>query len=141
MNLEGKVAIVTGAGRGIGKAIALALARTGVDVVIAARTKTDLEKIEDQIRSFGRKTLAVQTDVATEKDVRHLINQSLSTFNTIDILVNNAGVGVFAKVIDTDTGDFDRMFATNMRGVFLCTKAVLPTMIKNRSGDIINIAS
>ena len=141
MNLDGRVAMVTGAGRGIGKAIALALAKTGLDVVLAARTRLDLEKIGEQIRSFGRKALAIPTDVEKEKDVENLINQTLSVFGKIDILVNNAGVGVFAKVVDMETADFDRMIATNMRGVFLCTKSVLPTMIKQRFGDIINIAS
>ena len=141
MNLEGKIAIVTGTGKGIGKAIALALAKTGVDVILTARTKTDLEKVEDHIRSLGRKTLAIQADVSKERDVDNLIKQTLSAFGKIDILVNNAGVGVFAKVVDMEATDFDQMFATNMRGVFLCTKSVLPIMIKQRSGDIINIAS
>lgn len=141
MDLARKVAIVTGASKGIGKAIALALARLGVDVVVAARTLLDLKLVEREIQSLGRKALAVPADVSKEADVEHLVKQTLSTFDKIDILVNNAGIGYFAKVVEMETQDFDNMFATNTRGVFLCTKAVLPTMINQRSGDIINIAS
>lgn len=141
IELDGRIAIVTGASRGIGKAIALALARAGADVVLAARTQTDLLHVQEQVRSIGRRVLAVPTDVSKETDVENLVERSLSTFGKINILVNNAGMGSFAKVVDMATAEFDCMFATNIRGVFLCTKSVLPTMIQQRSGDIINIAS
>lgn len=141
MELAGNVAIVTGGGKGIGKAIALKLARQGVDVVVASRTRSDIKDVERDINSLGRKALSVQADVSKEADVERMVKQTLSTFGKIDILVNNAGVGVFANVVEMKTQDFDTMFATNMRGVFLCTKSVLPTMIHRRSGDIVNIAS
>jgi 3-oxoacyl-[acyl-carrier protein] reductase len=141
MDLENKVAVITGAGKGIGKAVALALAKHGADVVLSARTTKDIETVAAEIKALGRKSIAVPSDVASEEDVQRLTNTALEHFGKIDILVNNAGIGVFAPVAEMKTSDFDRMFATNIRGVFLCTHAMLPSMIKQNSGDIINIAS
>jgi 3-oxoacyl-[acyl-carrier protein] reductase len=141
MELMNKVAVVTGAGRGIGKAIALTLARHGTDIVLSSRTKNEIDAVAAEVKAQGRKAVVVQSDVANEEDVKRLANAAMEQFGKIDILVNNAGIGVFAPVVEMKTGDFDRMFATNVRGVFLCTQAMLPSMIKQNSGDIINIAS
>lgn len=141
MNLKDKVAVVTGGGRGIGKAIALALAKDGADVVLAARTHYEIESVGKQIEGLGRKALAVKADVSQVVDVRKLFEKAVGKFGSVHVLVNNAGIGSFANVIDLNVGDFDRMWAVNMRGVFLCTQAVLPYMIKQQGGDILNIAS
>ena len=136
-----RVAIVTGAGKGIGKAIAIALAKQGMDVVLAARTQSDVEKVAIQIEQLGRKAFAVRCDVSNEEDVRNLINKTVEKFQRIDVLINNAGMGVFASVEEMNVSDFDTMWSTNMRGTFLATKYALPYLKKNKSGDIINIAS
>ena len=140
-NLYNKVALVTGAGRGIGKAIALALAGEGADVIVSARTDKEIIAVADKIKSQGRRSIAVPADVSNEKDVTRLHEAAIKQFGKIDILVNNAGIGIFARVKDMAVADFDRMFAVNVRGVFLCTQAFLPSMIKENTGDIINIAS
>lgn len=141
MELKGKVALVTGAGRGIGRAISLELARSGADVALMSRSTNEIETLANEIQSLGRRTLAVRGDVSNEKEVSAVVAETLKTFSRIDILVNNAGIGTFAEVVDLKVEDFDGMFATNMRGVFLMTKAVLPKMKTNQSGDILNIAS
>jgi 3-oxoacyl-[acyl-carrier protein] reductase len=117
------------------------LARSGVDVAVAARTGKEIEAVADEIGKLGRRSIPVVADVSDEDDAGRVVTQTLAAFGRIDILVNNAGVGTFARVVDMATTDFDRMFATNVRGVFLVTRAALPSMIKQQSGDIINIAS
>ena len=139
--MNGKVAIVTGAGRGIGKAIALALANEGANVVVASRTKQEIDILAKEIEHMGRKALAVQADVSRESDVQQLVTQTAEKFGTVDILINNAGIGSFANVAQLAVNDFDRMWEVNMRGVFLCSRAVVPYMTKQNSGDIINISS
>ena len=139
--MNGKVAIVTGAGRGIGKAIAIALAKEGANVALAARTKQEIDALADEIERMGRKALAVQSDVSQEPDVQKLVAQTAEKFGTVDILVNNAGIGSFANVAQLAVKDFDRMWGVNMRGVFLCSRAVIPYMTRQNSGDIINISS
>jgi len=139
--LNDKVAIVTGAGRGIGKAVALALAKEGAHVVLAARTTSEIETVAKEIEQSGRRALAVPTDVSQESDVNELITKTIETFGTIDILINNAGIGAFGSVTELSTNNFDRMWEVNMRGAFLCSRAVVPYMMKQKSGDIINISS
>jgi NADP-dependent 3-hydroxy acid dehydrogenase YdfG len=140
-SLNNKTAIVTGASRGIGKAIALSLAKAGVKVVLAARQQTDLESAKTEILKNGGQCIAVQADVAKEADIDHLIEKTTDAFGTVDILVNNAGFGIFSKVAATSVKDFDGMMNVNLRGVFLCCRGVLPTMIRQKGGAIINIAS
>ncbi len=140
-SLNNKTAIVTGASRGIGKAIALSLAKAGVKVVLAARHQDDLQTAEKEIHKNGGQCLVVQADVADESHVERVIKKSTDAFGTVDILVNNAGYGIFSKVADTSVKDFDGMMNVNLRGVFLCCRGVLPTMIRQQSGAIINIAS
>lgn len=148
MKLEGKVAIVTGASRGIGKAIALALARKGARVVVAARTEREggalsgtIHKTADEIRVLGRDALAIKTDVTKEESVEELARKTLQEYGAIDILVNNAGINFPGKLLDIPVKRWDLVIAVNLRGTFLCTKAVLPTMVKRKSGSIINLSS
>ena len=141
MDLRERVAIVTGAGRGIGKAIALALAKAGASVVVTARTRSEIVTAAKDIEAIGAKAVAITADVSVESDVSCLVKQSVDRFGTVDLLINNAGIGSFANVSDLRVEQFDRMWEINMRGVFLCTKAVLPFMRRQRSGDILNIAS
>ncbi len=141
MDFINRVALITGAGRGIGKALALTLAQHGADVVLAARTKSDIDAVARQIKDMGRESLAVRADISIEKDVNFLVKRAVKKFGRIDILVNNAGIGTFSSVRELAVKDFDSMWRINMRGTFLCTKAVLPAMIRQKSGDIVFIAS
>ncbi|NOZ28120.1 MAG: SDR family oxidoreductase [Chloroflexi bacterium] len=153
MRLEGKIAIVTGGGRGIGRAIALALAREGADVVVSARTRSEIEAVADEIRGLGRKALVIPADVTVAQEVEQLVEQTLNEFGHIDILVNSAG-GIPYELYDrpgpfrmpkgiweTEEATWDRIIASNLKSVFLCMKAVLPHMIDRGQGDIVNIAS
>ena len=141
MELRNKTAIVTGAGRGIGKAIALALARNGANVVVTARTKSEIDAIAKEVENLGGTSLAIKADVSQEQDVQNLVSRTADVFGKVDILVNNAGIGTFANVADLSVRDFDAMWQGNMRGVFLCSRAVIPYMTKQEAGDIVNISS
>jgi NAD(P)-dependent dehydrogenase (short-subunit alcohol dehydrogenase family) len=141
ISLENKIAIVTGAGRGIGHAIALRLARFGAHVVVS---DIDLERINacaHQVEELGRQSLAVFTNVADEDQVKSMISQAVQRFDRVDILVNNAGVVSTGPVTETTCEVWDRTLAINLKGVFLCSKAVFPHMMAQRDGRIINIAS
>ena len=140
-SLNNKTAVITGASKGIGKAIALSLAGAGVKVVLAARHRKDLESVEKEIRAHGGESLVVRADVSKETDVERLFDKAIHAFEKVDILVNNAGYGIFSKVADTSVKDFDGMMNVNLRGVFLCCKGILPAMIRQKGGAIINIAS
>jgi 3-oxoacyl-[acyl-carrier protein] reductase len=140
-SLNGKIAVVTGASRGIGAAIAQALAKAGATVVLAARHEETLNRLRATIEQEGGRAFAVPTDVASAESTAALAREVELRFGRADILVNNAGYGVFANVVDMKTEDFDGMFAVNVRGVFLCTKALLPMMMRQQRGQIINIAS
>jgi NAD(P)-dependent dehydrogenase (short-subunit alcohol dehydrogenase family) len=148
MKLEGKVAIVTGASRGIGKAIAIALAKEGANIVVAARTEQEggplpgtIHKTADEVRALGRRALAIKTNITKEEEVAELARKTLQEFGAIDILVNNAGIDIPGRVIDISIKTWDLVMAVNLRGILLCTKAVLPAMVKRRSGNIINLSS
>jgi NADP-dependent 3-hydroxy acid dehydrogenase YdfG len=141
MRLEGKIAIVSGGSRGIGRAISRTLAAEGASVVIAARDQDALARSVDELRKEGHNVEGIVTDVGVENEVHHLVQHAVHTHGTVDILVNNAGAGVFKNVADLSVADFDRMWATNMRGVFLLTKEVLPHMMRAKRGEIVNIAS
>jgi len=141
MDLKDSVAIVTGASKGIGRAIALSLAKHGVTVVLAARSSELLSMVHKEIVETGGKSVAIPTDVTSENSVRNLAIETQKMFGRIDILINNAGVGIFSNIVDMKTEDYEAMMNVNLKGVFLCSKAVLPVMMKQRSGEIINIAS
>jgi len=140
-DLTDQVAFVTGGGRGIGRAIALAFARAGCNVAAVARTPAEVEETAALVREGGRRALALTGDVALESNVARTVERTAETLGPIDILVNNAGFLVIQPIIETSLEDFDRTMAVNLRGTFLCIKAVLPGMIARRSGTIINIAS
>jgi len=142
MKLDGKVSIVTGGGRGIGRAIALRFAAEGADVIISGTTKDTLDRVAQEIGERGRRSLTVVADVADEADVERLVERTLDEFGSIDILVNNAGIaGPTALATDVTREDWDRTLAVNLTGAYLCAKHVLPYLIKQRSGRVINITS
>ena len=139
--LANKKAIVTGAANGIGRAIALALAREGADVALLDLKKEAADAVASQITSLGVKGLAVKVDVGDEKSVVEAIAEVQKCFSVIDILVNNAGIDSTSRIVDMPTEMWDNIIRVNLRGVFLCTRAVLPSMLARQSGRIINVAS
>jgi 3-oxoacyl-[acyl-carrier protein] reductase len=142
MMLTNKVAIVTGGNSGIGRAIALALAGEGADVVVSGRRQKENERVAGQIQTkFGRKALAIQADVSKETDCDRLIAETVAGFGKLDILVNNAGIYAGGKIADTSTEDFDRVLKTNLYGTFWCSRAAFRQMQKQHGGFIINISS
>ena len=140
MKLDGRVAIVTGGGRGIGRAVARALAAEGAAIVLASRTGAELVSAAAEIREAGGRVLAVPTDVTSEASIDALVRETVNAFSRIDVLVTAAGGAVFGPVADGKTADWDAMLAVNLRGVMLACRAVLPTMTTQRSGTIINVA-
>ena len=139
--LKGSVAVVTGAGRGIGKAISRALAAEGSCVVLAARSLREIEEVAAECRTEGVEAVPIQTDITDPDHVRKMIHSTVDQFGKIDILVNNAGIGFFKPVTSLSLEEFDAMWNVNMRGVFLTVKEVLPFMEKAASGCIVNIGS
>lgn len=140
--LTGKTAIVTGAAKGIGRGIAEAFAREGADVAIAdIATSEQAQGVIEAVQQAGRKALYISTDVADEQQVRQMVDTVLGAFGHIDILVNNAGIFTQALVEDLPVADWDRILNVNLRGTFLCTHFVLPHLLKQGGGRIINIAS
>jgi len=142
MRLKDKVAIVTGGGRGIGKAIALAFAFEGATVVVAARTLSKLEETVEEIKSKGGRAKAIQTDVSDEKQVQQMVAQTLNEYGQVDILVNNTGIGgPTANVVDLKLEDWNEVLGIDLTGSMLCSREVLKSMIPRRSGNIINMAA
>lgn len=143
MSFEKRVAIVTGAGspRGIGRSIALTLAEKGADVVVCDLDPAGAEKVAEEIRAMKRSAIAVQVDVTQQQEVAGLVRTALERFGRIDILVNNAGITQPIKVVDMTEKDWDRILAVNLKGTFLCSQAVLSTMIKQGYGRIVNMSS
>lgn len=141
MNLSGKTALVTGAAQGIGRDIALGLAADGADVAICDVNLDAALKTAAEIEARGRKSLAVKANVASADDVAAMIEQTIQKFGKIDILVNNAGITRDGLLIRMKDEDWDLVLSINLKGAFLCTKAALKHMTKQRSGTIINIAS
>ena len=141
MSLKGKTALVTGASRGIGRAIAIRLAAESVDLVVAARSGDELHSLRADIEALNQRCLVIPTDLRAPESIQNLSQQILSTSGHIDILVNNAGVGVWAPVTEITLQQYDEIFDVNMRAVFLLTQAILPALISHRRGHIINIAS
>ena len=139
--LEGQVAIVTGAGRGIGREIALLFARQGANVIVAARTGPEIRKAADEIKALGKESLAIRTDVSDELQVETMVKETMKEFDRIDVLVNNAGVSLPGLVMDTKVEEWDTMLDSYLKGTFLCSRAVLPIMKDQRKGQIINISS
>ena len=139
--LTGKRAVVTGAGRGIGRSIALALAEAGADVAVSARTATELEQLVAEIQAIGRKSLAISCDVTDPQQVQSMVTRALKGLGGLDILVNNAGNAGSHKFLNHPDELWHRMLAVNLTSVYYVTKAFVPTLIEQRWGRIINIAS
>ena len=141
MQLKGQVAIVTGAGTGIGRGIALALAGEGARPVICGRRMDRLQETLTAIREEGGEGLAVQADVSQQPEVERFVAKALESFGSIDILVNNAGIGGGDSIHEHEVADWDQVMAVNLRGPFLMARAVLPSMRRQRRGHIVNISS
>jgi len=142
MTLEGKVALVTGASRGIGRAIALTLAKAGADVVINfAGNVAAAEEVAKEITDLGRKAILVQGSVAETAKAQEIVDKVIAEFGKIDILVNNAGITRDGLLMRMKEEDWDAVLTTNLKGVFNCTKAVMKPMMKQRAGSIVNMAS
>jgi NAD(P)-dependent dehydrogenase (short-subunit alcohol dehydrogenase family) len=141
--LEGKVALITGASRGIGRATALAMAHAGARVAVAARTEPELQALSDQVRAeTGQPALVCVTDIAQEADVQRTVARAREAFGAIDVLINNAGFNSRkAPIWEITPQEWDAMFAVNLRGAFLCCREVLPGMIARQSGHVINVIS
>jgi len=141
MELDGKVAIVTGGAAGIGKGITLALSSAGAKTVICDLAYDRAVKLAEEIKAQGREAFAIKADVCDSIDVNNMVKKVIGQFGKIDILVNNAGVIRVAPITDLDERDWDFIFDVNVKGIFLCCKAVAPYMMKQKSGKIVNIAS
>ena len=142
MELREKVVIVTGAGRGAGRAIALALGREGARLVLASRTESELNAVREEVKALGAEAISVPTDVSDPKQIEDMAQETLSAFGTVDVIVNNAGwCPPLRPVQDTTVEDWDRAMNVDARGTFLVTKAFLPTLLAKHSGHVINIAT
>jgi citronellol/citronellal dehydrogenase len=147
MTLENRVAIITGASRGVGRAVALALARAGCDVVLASKTVEPdprlpgtLGEVRSEVEALGRRALVVQTDVRHEEQIQNMVAEAAREFGRIDILVNNAGALFLAPVSETPTKRFDLVMGVNARAAFIAARECLPHMAKNRWGQIVNMS-
>jgi len=143
MKLKDKVAIITGGGTGIGKAISFAFAREGAMVALAARTLPRLEEVAKAIKAKGGRAIAIQTDISDHEQVKRMVAQTISEFGQIDILVNNAARGTFnnADVADMNLGEWHDSLAANLTGPMLCCREVLKHMVPRQSGNIVNVSS
>ena len=141
MTLEGKIAMVTGGSRGLGYGLALAFANAGADVIVVSRTLSDLERVSEEVRSLGRRSLAIAVDLRSHEQIMIMITKALDRFGRIDILMNNAGRGGRMPADQVDESLWDDIMNTNLKGVFFCGQAVGRVMIKQRSGKIVNMSS
>ncbi len=141
MKLAGAITLITGGGRGIGRTLALSLAREGAEVVLTGRTQSELDLVCNEIVSEGGKAHALAADLRKDQDIGRIFDHIRDTFGRLDILVNNAGIGRFAPIKDLSIEDFDAMWNLNMRALFLCTQRAIPLMAPQQRGAIVNIAS
>lgn len=140
-SLEGRVAIVTGASRWTGGAIATEMARAGADVAVAARTAEGLEKVAGRIREIGKRSLPIPTDVTKSESVENMVRKAVEEFGRVDILVNCAGSDIIKPSLEMTEGEWESLVRLNLTSHFLCSKAVAPIMIKQGGGSIVDIAS
>ena len=136
-DLSGKIAIVTGAGRGLGKTIALGLAQHGADVVAVSRTLTEVEKVAAEVGTLGRKALALKVDTSAKAEVDRMVARTLETWGRVDVLVNNAGIDIIKPAVDYTEAEWDQIIDINLKGYFLCAQAVGREMIRQGRGSIV----
>lgn len=139
--LKGKVGLITGAGKGIGRSTAIALAKEGVNIGLIARTETMLKEVAEEIKSYGVQVAFATADVSNMEQVDQAVEDLTKTLGSVDILINNAGTAKFGKFLELDPAEWKNIIDVNLMGVYYITRAVLPQMIENNSGDIINISS
>ena len=140
-SIENQIAVVTGAGRGIGRAVAIELGKLGAHVVLAARSKTELEDTAGAIGTTEARATVIPTDVRSKGELQRLFEQVATALGPVEILVNAAGLGIFGPVVDFKDEDFENLIETNLRGIFFACRFVLPSMMERKRGHIINIAS
>ncbi|WP_079509119.1 3-ketoacyl-ACP reductase [Mesobacillus jeotgali] len=140
-SLKGKTALITGAGRGIGRAAAIALAKEGVNIGMIGRTLENLEKVTTELGEYGVEVSGAVADIADRESVEHAVEHIKEELGTIDILINNAGIAKFGGFLDLDPQEWEQIIQVNLMGTYYVTRAVLPGMIERQTGDIINIAS
>lgn len=140
-SLAGKIALVTGAGKGIGRAIAIALAKEGVHVGLVARTENDIQGVAKEINAFGVKTAYVTADISNREAVEVAVAGIQKELGSIDILINNAGTATFGSFLELEPEVWENQVRVNLFGVYYTTRAVLPQMVERKTGDIINISS
>ena len=142
MKLQNRVAIITGGGRGLGRSVALAFGKEGAKVVVAARTREEIEHVAEELRSLRKDAIAIPADVSSEDQVNQMVRKALEAYSTIDILVNNAGArGPIAPIHEISLAEWEQTLRVNLTAAFLCTKAVIPVMIKKKEGKILNVAT
>jgi 3-oxoacyl-[acyl-carrier protein] reductase len=140
-DLKNKNALITGAGKGIGKAIAIALAKEGVNVILVARTQADVDQLAAETTALGVKSLALSADVSDINSINSATEKALAEFKTIDILINSAGIASFGKFLELEPNAWERIIQVNLMGTYYTTRAIIPNMIERQTGDIINISS
>lgn len=141
MRFQDNVVIVTGSGKGIGRGIALEFAKEGATVIVATLDRSEGESVEKEIRALGRQALFVQTDVSSEQSIKLMVDKTVETYGQINTLVNNAGITIFKPMIEATLDDWETLINIDLRGVFLCSKYVVPHMMEQGKGAIINISS
>jgi NAD(P)-dependent dehydrogenase (short-subunit alcohol dehydrogenase family) len=141
LRLDGRVALVTGASRGLGRAMALALAEAGADVALMARSRDDLREAAAAVAGLGRRALIVPADVTVEAEVGAAVARALDAYGALDVLVNNSGVAIVRPLVETTPAEWRQVLETNLTGAFNCCRAVGPGMIARRRGKVVNVAS
>lgn len=140
-DLKNKNALITGAGKGIGKAVAIALAKEGVNLILVSRTQNDIDQLAEETAKFGVKTLALSADVADINSINSAVEKAITEFKSIDILINSAGIASFGKFLELEPEAWERIIQVNLMGTYYTTRAIIPNMIERQTGDIINISS
>ena len=140
-DLKNKNALITGAGKGIGKAIAIALAKEGVNVILVSRTQADVDQLAAETTALGVKSLALSADVSDINSINSAVEKAFAEFKSIDILINNAGIAAFGNFMTLEPAAWEKIIQVNLMGTYYTTRAILPNMIERQTGDIINISS